>query len=203
MLKIAVLISGGGSNLDSIMDGIDSGYLSNVEIEIVISDREAKGIENAKNRGYKTLIIDRKIYKNTISKEILKTLKDEVDYIILAGFLSVIEDELIQNYPDRIVNIHPSLIPSFSGKGMYGMNVHRAVIKKGVKYTGCTVHFVNEEIDGGAIIKQKVVEVSNDDDEFSIQKKVLRYEHELLPEVIKLLSENKIVVAKNKAFVLN
>lgn len=203
MLKIAVLISGGGSNLDSIMDGIDSGYLSNVEIEIVISDREAKGIEKAKNRGYKTLIIDRKIYKNSVSKEILRALKDEVDYIILAGFLSVIEDELIQNYQNRIINIHPSLIPSFSGKGMYGMNIHRAVINKGVKYTGCTVHFVNEEIDGGAIIKQKVVEVSNDDDEFSIQKKVLKYEHELLPEVIKLLSENKVVVTKNKAFVLN
>lgn len=201
MLKIAILISGGGSNLETIMDNIDSGYLKNIKIKKVISDREAVGIQKAKKRGYETLVLNKNNYKN-ISDEILGILKGKVDYIVLAGFLSIIEENLIKEFENKIINIHPSLIPSFCGIGMYGMNVHRAVIEKGVNYTGCTVHFVNEEIDGGAIIKQDVVKVLKDDTEYTLQKKVLEKEHLILLKALKLISENKICVHGNKVKVL-
>ena len=189
MLKIAVLISGGGSNLESIMNCIDSGYLKEIEIVSVIADREASGLSKAKSRGYKTLLLDRKIYKEDLSNQILKAIDGKVDYIVLAGFLSIIGDNLIKKLKKKIKNIHPSLIPSFCGAGMYGMKVHEAVIKKGVKYSGCTVHFVNEEVDGGAIISQQIVEVSFEDTASILQKKILKEEHKILPKVLKELSE--------------
>ena len=189
MLKIAVLISGGGSNLESIMNGIDSGYLKNIEIVTVIADRGASGLEKAKSRGYKTLLLDRKIYKEDLSNQIFKAIDGKVDYIVLAGFLSIISDNLIDKFRNRIINIHPSLIPSFCGAGMYGMKVHEVAIKKGVKYSGCTVHFVNEEVDGGAIISQQIVEVFFEDTASSLQKKILKEEHRILPKVLKELSE--------------
>ncbi|MGL4654655.1 MAG: phosphoribosylglycinamide formyltransferase [Sarcina sp.] len=202
MLKIAILISGGGSNMESILDSIDSNYLNNIEVVKIISDREAKGIDKAKQRGFDTLILDRKIYKNTLSEKILEVLENKVDYIVLAGFLSIIDGKFIRKFRNKIINIHPSLIPSFCGEGMYGMNVHRAAIEKGVKFSGCTVHFVNEEVDGGAIIKQDVVEVLETDTPESLQKKILKKEHSILPHVLKLLSEKEIIVVDNKVKIL-
>lgn len=198
MLKIAVLISGGGSNLASILDKIESGFLNKIEVIKVISDRSAKGIELAKSKGIETVILDRKIYGNNLSEKILDTIYDKVDYIVLAGYLSIIGTELIESFRNKIINIHPSLIPSFSGNGMYGINVHNAAIQKGVKYSGCTVHFVNEEIDGGAIIKQAIVPVYFEDTAESLQKRILKEEHKLLPEVLKLISENMIEIVGNK-----
>ena len=202
MLKIAILISGGGSNMESILDGVDSGYLNNIEVVKVISDREARGIDKAKKRGMETLVLDRKIYKNALSDKILEVLENEVDYIVLAGFLSIIEGNLIKKFENKIINIHPSLIPSFCGEGMYGMNVHRAAIDKGVKFSGCTVHFVNEEVDAGAIIMQEVVEVLEDDTPEILQKRILEKEHNILPKVLKLLSEKDVVVTDNKVKIL-
>lgn len=202
MLKIAILISGGGSNMESILDSIDSNYLNNIEVVKIISDREANGIEKAKQRGFDTLILDRKIYKGTLSEKILEALENKVDYIVLAGFLSIIDEKLIKKFENKIINIHPSLIPSFCGEGMYGMNVHRAAIKKGVKFSGCTVHFVNEEVDAGAIIKQEVVEVLDDDTPEVLQKRILKKEHSILPDVLKLLSEKEIIVVDDKVKIL-
>ncbi|MGL5067283.1 MAG: phosphoribosylglycinamide formyltransferase [Sarcina sp.] len=198
MLKIAILISGSGSNMDSILDSIDSNYLSRVKVVKIISDRDAKGIEKAQKRGFDTLVLDRKIYKKNLSNKILETLDGKVDYIVLAGFLSIIDIELTRKFENKIINIHPSLIPSFCGAGMYGMKVHQAAIAKGVKFSGCTVHFVNEEVDGGAIIRQEIVEVLEDDTPEVLQKRILKKEHKILPEVLKLLSEKRIELIDNK-----
>ena len=188
--------------MESILNGVDLGYLNNIEVVKVISDRESLGIDKAKKRGLETLIIDRKIYKNALSDKILEVLENEVDYIVLAGFLSIIEGNLIKKFENKIINIHPSLIPSFCGEGMYGMNVHRAAIDKGVKFSGCTVHFVNEEVDAGAIIMQEVVEVLEDDTPEILQKRILEKEHNILPKVLKLLSEKDVVVTDNKVKIL-
>ncbi|MGL5766597.1 MAG: phosphoribosylglycinamide formyltransferase [Sarcina sp.] len=202
MLKIAVLISGGGSNLESIMDSIDSGFLNEIEIIKVISDRNAKGIEKALNRGYEALVLDRKKYGKALSSKILEEIKNKVDIIVLAGYLSIIDVNLIREFENRIINIHPSLIPSFCGAGMYGMKVHEAAIKKGVKYSGCTVHFVNNEVDDGAIIDQRIVKVLFEDTPVTLQKKILNEEHKILPEVLKLFSENRVKLIDNKVQIL-
>lgn len=193
MLKIAVLISGGGSNLLSIIEAIKSGYLSEVEISYVISDRtEAQGAIKAKELGFNTIILDRKDYGKSLSDEILKVIDNRVDMIVLAGYLSILNGNIINKFKDRIINIHPSLIPSFSGKGMYGLKVHRAAIEKGVKYSGCTVHLVNDAVDDGRIIDQKVVEVFPEDNPESLQRRILKEEHKILPKVLKEISEGKI-----------
>ena len=202
MLNIAVLVSGGGTNLQSIIDGIKSGFLKDVNIKFVISDREgAYGIERAEKAGIETLVLDRKIYKKELSSKIFEQLHNNVDFIVLAGYLYIVAEPLISEFKDRIINIHPSLIPSFCGKGMYGLKVHEAAINYGVKFSGCTVHFVDENTDTGAIILQKVVEVKNDDTPEKLQKRILKEEHEALPLAIKLLSEGKVVVENRKVII--
>lgn len=195
MLKIAVLISGGGSNLQSIIDNINSGYLKNCAIEYVISDREnAYGIKRAKENNIKTMVFDRKKYSKALSDEILKVLKDKVNLIVLAGFTSILNKSFIESFKNKIINIHPSLIPNFCGNGMYGIKVHEAAINYGVKVSGCTVHFVDEGTDTGAIILQKTVSVYGEDSPEGLQKRVLIEEHKALPEAIKLISEDKIKI---------
>ncbi len=202
MLNIAVLVSGGGTNLQSIIDSIEDGYLKDVKIKYVISDKEgAYGIERAKSHNIKTTAFDRKIYKREISNKIYEVLKDEVDLIVLAGYLSIIDSPLIEGFKDRIINIHPSLIPSFCGKGMYGLKVHEAAIKYGVKVSGCTVHFVDEDTDTGAIILQNVVKVNGEDTPEELQKRILVEEHKALPLAIKLISENKVIVENRKVVI--
>ncbi len=202
MLNIAVLVSGGGTNLQSIIDSIEDGYLKDVKIKYVISDKEgAYGIERAKSHNIKTTVFDRKIYKREISNKIYEVLKDEVDLIVLAGYLSIIDSPLIEGFKDRIINIHPSLIPSFCGKGMYGLKVHEAAIKYGVKVSGCTVHFVDEDTDTGAIILQNVVKVNGEDTPEELQKRILVEEHKALPLAIKLISENKVIVQNRKVVI--
>lgn len=203
MYKIAVLISGGGTNLQSIIDKVKSGYI-NCKIEIVISDNEkAYGIERAKENDIYAIALSKKQYGDKLSDEILKIVEEkDIDLIVTAGFLSILKGDLLKKFKNRIINIHPSLIPSFCGKGMYGLNVHKAAINYGVKVSGCTVHFVDEGTDTGPIIIQKSVPVFAEDTAEVLQKRVLEKEHEALPEAIKFISENKVKVEDRKVFIL-
>jgi len=198
LLKIAVLVSGSGSNLQAIIDNIESGYL-NCSIEAVISDKkDAYGIDRAKAKNIKTYILDRKQYGKSISGEIVKILDGKVDLIVLAGFLSILEGELLRVFKNKIINIHPSLIPSFCGGGMYGLKVHEKAIEYGVKVSGCTVHFVDEGTDSGPIIIQKVVDVYSTDTASDLQQRVLVQEHKALPEAIKYISDGIITIKGRK-----
>lgn len=202
MLKIAVLVSGGGSNLQAIIDKVSDGYLDKVAIEYVISDTKgAYALERAEKVGIKTLTYDKKEYGDSLSKKILDTLKGKVDVIVLAGFFSIIKKELIDEFRNRIINIHPSLIPSFCGKGAYGIHVHEKAIEYGVKISGCTVHFVDEGTDTGAIILQKSVPVYGEDTPKKLQERILVEEHKALPEALKLISEGKVRVEGRRTFI--
>ncbi|AAK79362.1 phosphoribosylglycinamide formyltransferase-1 [Clostridium acetobutylicum] len=195
MYKIAVLVSGGGTDLQSIIDAIEEGYIKNCIIEAVISDKKgAFAIERAKKHGIKSYTFDRKEYKGTVCDEVLKLLYKKVDLIVLAGFLSILKGDLLNKFKNRIINIHPSLIPAFCGNGMYGMKVHEKAIEYGVKISGCTVHFVDEGTDSGPIILQSAVEVLATDTPDTLQKRVLEAEHKLLPEAVKVLSEGKVQI---------
>lgn len=192
MYKIAVLASGSGSNLQSILDNIDNGNI-NGEVSLVIGSKEGIfALERAEKQGIKTSVVSKKEFGDKTSDEILRLAKENnIDLIVLAGYLSILKGKLLEEYGNRIINIHPSLIPSFCGNKMYGINVHKAAIEKGVKFSGCTVHFVNDEVDGGAIIAQEIVEVNFEDTPESLQKKVLEKEHILLPRIVKYLCEEK------------
>ena len=165
MLKIAVLVSGGGTNLQAIIDKIAEGVITNTEIAVVISNnKNAYALERAKQAGIEAVCVSPKDYENReqFNQEFLKTLDSyQVDLVVLAGFLVVIPPAMIQKYENRIINIHPSLIPSFCGTGYYGLKVHEGALARGVKVTGATVHFVDEGTDTGPIILQKAVEVQN------------------------------------------
>lgn len=198
MFKIAVLASGGGSNLQSIFDSIDNGNL-NCSVEMVIGSKEGIfALDRAKAKEVETHVVSRKEYGNKTSDKILELTKGKVDLIVLAGYLSILEGDILKEFKNKIINIHPSLIPAFCGDKMYGMNVHNAVIKSGVKFTGCSVHFVNEEVDGGAIILQEVVPVNFEDNAEDVQKRVLVQEHRLLPKAIELLITDKIQVVDKR-----
>lgn len=202
MLKIAVLVSGGGSNLQTIIDRVSDGYLDKVSIEYVISDTKgAFALERAEKAGIKTLTYDKKEYGDSLSRKILDTLKGKVDIIVLAGFFSIIKKELIDEFRNRIINIHPSLIPSFCGKGAYGIHVHEKAVEYGVKVSGCTVHFVDEGTDTGAIILQRTVPVYGEDTAKMLQERILVEEHKALPEALKLISEGKVRVEGRRTFI--
>ena len=198
MFKIAVLASGGGTNLQSIIDSIDNGSL-NCKIEMVIGSKDGiYALERARLKGIKSYVVTKSEYGDKTSDKILELTKGKVDLIVLAGYLSILEGDILREFKDKIINIHPSLIPSFCGPKMYGLKVHEAVINSGVKYTGCTVHFVNEEVDGGAIILQDVVPVYFEDTKEELQKRVLEKEHIILPKAINLISNNKIEISNGK-----
>lgn len=198
MFKIAVLVSGGGTNLQSIIDAVNSKEL-NCSIEMIISSKDnVHSLDRAKANNIKSHVISRKEYGSEQSNKILELVDGNVDLIVLAGYLSILDGEILNRFENKIINIHPSLIPSFCGDKMYGLNVHEAVIKKGVKISGATVHFVNNEVDGGAIILQDAVPVYFEDDAETLQKRVLEKEHLLLPKAIKLISEKKISVIDRK-----
>ena len=184
--KIAVLVSGSGSNLQSIIDNVENGNL-NCEITYVIADRECYGLQRAEKYGIETLLLDRKIIDNKLANEIIDSTLErcKTDYIVLAGYLSILTEKFIKKWDKRVINIHPSLLPKFGGKGMYGIKVHEAVIKAGEKESGCTVHFVTNEIDAGKIITNVKVPVLEDDTPETLQKRVLEQEHKLLIKGIK------------------
>ena len=165
----------------------------------MISNKEnAYGLTRAKKANIPNLYI-----KSKETNVILKALKNhKIDYIVLAGYLAIVDSQIIKKYKNKIINIHPSLIPSFCGPGMYGLHVHEAVIKSGVKVSGCTTHFVNEEVDGGAIIMQHCVPVDYGDTPQSLQKKILKYEHQILVKSINLLANQKIKIINERTKIL-
>lgn len=203
MFKIAVLASGGGSNLQSIIDNIENGFL-NCTIEMIIGSKEGiYALERGKEKEIETFVVSRKDYGNDTSNKILELAKERnIDLIVLAGYLSILEGNILKEYKNKIINIHPSLIPSFCGEKMYGLNVHKAAIKKGVKVSGCTVHFVNDEVDGGEIIIQKAVPVYFEDTAEVLQKRILKEEHKILPLAIKYISEGKIEIKSGRVNIL-
>jgi phosphoribosylglycinamide formyltransferase-1 len=196
-VKIGVLISGQGSNLQALIDQIAAGKI-NGQITVVIADRkDAYGLVRAKSHQIKTVFVDRKSFsaETEFNREILSVLaKNAVELIVLAGYLRILSAEVIHAYNNRIINIHPALIPSFCGKGYYGKKVHQAVLDYGVKLTGATVHFVDEGTDTGPIISQQAVAVEPDDTVESLQNKVLKLEHLLLPEAVMLYCAGKLKI---------
>lgn len=188
--RVAVLVSGGGTNLQAIIDAQNSGIIKSAEVVLVISNNEkAYALERAKNAGIKTLTVKRTAYTEA---QIFSAINSErIDLIVLAGFMTVLSEDFTSAFPKRILNVHPSLIPSFCGKGYYGLKVHEEALKKGVKVTGATVHFVNEIPDGGEIIFQKAVEVEDGDTPEILQKRVMEQaEWKILPLAIeKVCSE--------------
>ena len=199
MLKVAVLVSGSGSNLQSILDYGQASF----KVEMVIGSKEGiYALERAKNKNIPTYVVSKEEYGSEVSNKILELTKNRVDLIVLAGYLSILDGDILKEFKDKIINIHPSLIPSFCGDKMYGMHVHNAVRASGVRFTGCTVHFVNEKVDGGAIILQEVVPVYFDDTAEDIQKRVLVEEHKLLPKAIDLISKDKIEIIDGRVNIL-
>ena len=207
MLKLAVCVSGGGTNLQAIIDAIDSGRITNAQIEVVISNNAgAYALERAKNNGIKGVCISPKDFESreAFNEAFVKELDSyEVDLVVLAGFLVVIPPEMIKKYPNKIINIHPSLIPAFCGPGYYGIHVHDEAFKRGVKVAGATIHFVSNEVDGGPIILQEAIDVSDCDSAKAMQEKVLlNVEHKLLVKALKLYCENKVVVEDERVKIL-
>jgi phosphoribosylglycinamide formyltransferase-1 len=201
MKRIGVLISGGGTNLQALIDGVENGYIP-ASIDVVISNKaDAYGLQRAKAHGISTAVISRKEFKD--EKEFNRALLNElekykVDLVVLAGYLNILSPEVVDRYKNRIINIHPSLIPAFCGKGYYGERVHKAVLDYGVKVTGATVHFVDYGTDTGPIILQHPVMVQPDDDVSTLAKRVLEVEHKLLPEAVKLWVEGRLTIDGRK-----
>lgn len=198
MVNIAVFISGGGTNLQTLIDSVQNKYIDNGEIKIVISSKEsAYGLERARKANIKAEFIrDEDL--------IIKRLEEEkIDLIVLAGYLSIVSDRLVSLYENRIINIHPALIPSFCGPGYYGLHVHRAVLKRGVKVSGATVHFVSSVVDGGPIILQEAIDISDCKSPEEIQEKVLlNVEHKLLPKAVKLYCNNKLKIENERVEII-
>ncbi len=195
MVNIAVLVSGGGTNLQAVIDATESKEI-NGEVKLVISNKEGVfALERAKKHNIRALT-------EKDNEKILALMEEEnIDLIVLAGYLKILPEALVKKYKNKIINIHPSLIPSFCGMGYYGSKVHEAVIKRGVKFTGATVHFVDEGADTGPIIMQAVVKVDQDDDASSIAKKVLVEEHKILKDSIRLFCLNKLDVKDGRVYI--
>lgn len=208
MLRIAVLVSGNGSNLQAIIDSIEKGKITKTEIAVVISNKEqAYALERAKQHGIKTAVVSAKNYQSRVDFDLalLHTIDSyQIDLIVLAGYLVILPKVLIEMYTNKIINIHPSLIPSYCGPGYYGLRVHEAVLERGNKITGATVHFVDEGTDTGPIILQKAVNVYEQDTPEILQKRVMvEAEWVILPEAIHLIANHKIKMEKNKVYIIN
>lgn len=202
MLKIGVLVSGGGTNFQALVDAIEDGKIPDAEIvTLVSSNAKAFALERAKKHGIESICISKKDFKDDMQfqQALIEHMKSRnVDLIVLAGFMVVLGNSFIQAFENQIINIHPSLIPSFCGNGFYGLKVHEAALKKGVKITGATVHFVTEETDAGPIILQKAVSVLDDDTPEILQQRVMREaEWVILPEAVRLFAQNKLKMEHN------
>lgn len=200
MLRVAAFVSGGGTNLQAIIDAQTAGTIRDAKVELVISNvSTAYALERAKNAGIKTAVIRKKDFEDAQQWEtaLAKEIKDNrIDLIVLAGFMSILSENFIKQFPNKIINVHPSLIPSFCGEGMYGLHVHEAALAKGVKVTGATVHYVNEIVDGGEIIAQKAVEVLRGDTPEVLQKRVMeKAEWIILPRAIQTIAEDAALSA--------
>ncbi len=207
MKQIAVFVSGGGTNLQALIDAEARGEIKNGKISLVLASNEnAYALKRAEKAGIETVVVNKKNYpsKAEYDAAVLKALEGKsIDLIVLAGFLTILGEDLVKQYRNRIINIHPSLIPMFCGDGFYGKRVHTAVLESGVKVTGATAHFVNEITDGGAIILQKAVPVEQGDNEDILQYRVMRQaEWEILPKAVSLFCEDRIKINGNKTEIL-
>ena len=207
MLRVAVMVSGGGTNLQAIIDAVESGRITNTEIAAVISNNKGGyALERAKKAGIRDIVVSPKDYKersefNKALVEVVDSLK--VDLIVLAGYLVVIPPEMIDKYENRIINIHPSLIPAFCGPGFYGLHVHEHAFKRGVKVAGATVHFVSSVVDGGPIILQQAMDVSSAKSPEDMQEMILHnIEHKILPEAVRLFCDGRLKVENERVEIL-
>ncbi|MBQ7295614.1 MAG: phosphoribosylglycinamide formyltransferase [Clostridia bacterium] len=204
--RIAVLVSGGGTNLQALIDAQNEGMFSDSKITLVIASKPGVyALERAKNADIASAVLCRKDYADiaAYSKTLTDTLKaNNIDLVVLAGFLTIIDEQVYEAYPNAIINIHPALIPSFCGKGYYGLHVHEAALAKGVKVSGATVHFVTPECDAGPIILQKAVAVQQNDTPETLQERIMKEaEWKILPEAVKLFCEDKLTVKNNKVYI--
>ena len=207
MKNIVVLVSGGGTNLQAIIDAQNRGEITNGRITCVISSKaDVYALKRAEQNNIPTRVIPRKEYSDVFSysEAVLTALNEEMaDLVVLAGFMTILDEIVTKAYPYKIINVHPALIPSFCGKGYYGLKVHEAVLEYGVKITGATVHFVNEEADAGAIILQGTADVLNDDTPEILQKRVMEnVEWKLLPKACALFCNERIEIRNNKAYII-
>ena len=206
MLKVAVLVSGGGTNLQAIIDAIENGAITNAKIELVISNnKNAFALERAARSGIPARCISPRDYnsREQFEEELLETLLErQVDLVVLAGCLVVIPEKMVDAFKNRIINIHPSLIPSFCGTGYYGLKVHEEALRRGVKITGATVHFVDKGTDTGPIILQKAVEVQPEDTPASLQLRVMQEaEWKILPRAIDLIANGRVEVRDGRTVI--
>lgn len=206
MKNIVVLVSGGGTNLQALIDAQNRGEIKGGKITCVIaSNAEAYALQRAKNNGIATRILVRKDFPDVsaYSKAMFDALNEEkADLVVYAGFMTILDETLCRAYPNKMINVHPALIPSFCGKGYYGLHVHEAALKKGVKVTGATVHFVTEVCDGGPIILQDTVSVMNNDTPETLQRRVMEnVEWKILPKAVSLFCEDRITVIGDKAYI--
>ena len=198
--NIAVLVSGGGTNLQAIIDAFKAGKITNGKLALVVSSNpNAYALERAAKSGIESCVIEKCNDRDAFSDAILAKLEEySIDIIVLAGFMHILSGKIIGKYTNKILNVHPALIPSFCGEGFYGLRVHKAALEKGVKVTGATVHFVNEIADGGPIILQKAVHIEENDTPESLQKRVMENaEWEILPEALNLLCNERLTVINN------
>ena len=206
MKKIAVLVSGGGTNLQALIDAEKSGMFGESKISLVVASKPGVyALERAANNGIPYKVLARRDYAGIAeySRALADTLLGEgIDLVVLAGFLTIIDEQMYEAFPNRIINVHPALIPSFCGKGYYGLYVHKAALEKGVKVSGATVHIVTPECDAGPIILQKAVAVMQDDTPEVLQKRIMEEaEWIILPEAVKLFCEDRITVKNNKVYI--
>lgn len=199
MLNIGVLVSGGGTNLQKLIDAQNAGEIKNGTLRVVIASKaDAFALERAKKAGIEAIVLCRKDYSdvNAYSEALIDALRErKVELVVLAGFLTITGENFVRAFENRILNVHPALLPAFGGKGYYGLHVHEAVLERGVKVTGATVHFVNEVCDGGPIVLQKAVEVKEGDTPEMLQKRVMEEaEWHLLPEAVSLFCEGRLTV---------
>ena len=204
--RIAVLVSGGGTNLQALIDAEGRGELGSGRISLVLASKPGVyALERAANAGIEGRVLARRDYESIAdySRALADTLTEaNIDLVVLAGFLTIIDEQVYEAFPNKIINVHPALIPSFCGKGFYGLHVHEAALEKGVKISGATVHIVTPECDAGPIILQKAVEVREDDTPESLQLRIMEEaEWKILPEAVRLFCEDKITVRDNKAYV--
>ena len=204
--RIGVLVSGGGTNLQALIDAEKRGELGCGKISLVIASKPGVyALERAANNNIPSLVLARKEYDSiaAYSKALVDALEAaDIDLVVLAGFLTIIDEQVYERFPNRILNVHPALIPSFCGKGFYGLYVHEAALQKGVKVSGATVHIVTPECDAGPIVLQKAVEVKQDDTPETLQQRIMEEaEWKILPEAVRLFCEDKITVADNKVYI--
>ena len=206
MKRIAVLVSGGGTNLQALIDAEKNGMLGNGKISLVVASKPGiYALERAENNSIKSVVLPRKDYDSITSYSRALTdalLEEKIDLVVLAGFLTIFDEQVYEAFTNKIINVHPALIPSFCGKGYYGLHVHEAALEKGVKISGATVHIVTPECDAGPIILQKAVCVMEDDTPEALQKRIMEEaEWKILPEAVKLFCDDKLTVRDNKVYV--